>query len=263
MTPRMNSSEAAALARASDGVTAPLELVSRRIEGAWVDSTRTTPNYWHGNRLVLDRAPSAEEIPRWMERYATLFAWRRTAYPAVITWYEELDAQPLARMEVERSVALIAPSRQVSTGNAEDDITFVRLTNDEQWAKLQAADEAENPQFGAFVGWRTRSFRALAESGRGAWYALVNTRGDIVASAGGFSHNGIARFASVFTVSAHQRRGYARRLVREITRELQANADSVVIVAERESPAESLYRSVGFTPFVAIASVVSADRGLG
>jgi GNAT superfamily N-acetyltransferase len=259
----MNSSEAAALARASDGVTAPLELVSRRIDGAWVDSTRTAPNYWHGNRLVLDRAPAADEIPRWLKRYDTLFAWRRTAYPAVITWYEELGAQAPAPIEVERSIALVTSKGEERSDRPEDDVTFVRLTNDEQWAKLQAADEAENPQFGSFVGWRTRSFRSLAESGRGAWYALINASGDIVASAGGFSHKGIARFASVFTVSAYQRRGYARRLVCAITRELQANADLVVIVAERDSPAESLYRSVGFTPFVGIASVISAGRGLG
>jgi ribosomal protein S18 acetylase RimI-like enzyme len=262
MTLRMKSSEAAALARASDCVTAPLELVSRRIEGAWVDSTRTAPGYWHGNRLVLDAPPRASEMTAWLDRYSTLFAWRRSAYPAVITWYEQLGADSAQGIEVERAVVLLASGVDIGPIGT-DDVRFVRLTNDEQWAKLLAADEAENPHLGAFVRWRTRSFRALTQSGRGHWYALVNASGDIVASAGGFSHDGVARFASVFTVSAYQRRGYARRLVCEIARILRRDADAVVIVAERDSPAESLYRSVGFTPFIGVASMVSAGRAWG
>src|SRR5665213_2773122 len=107
--PTLSQAESFHLIAAAELATAPIDLVRTSVDGGFMEQTRSRPNYWHGNRLVLDAAADPADYPRWLATYRELFAWRTNASPAVITWYERYDAHPDAQPDerVERHTGLL------------------------------------------------------------------------------------------------------------------------------------------------------------
>jgi len=252
----MTSAEAAQLALQIDAPSAPVELVRRPIVGGWVESIRTYPGYYHGNRIVLGAPPTSVELASWMTRYERLFAWRRAAYPGVVTWHTSFDqlieiAPPGAT--IERWIALTAPRSRAPDVRA--DVRLRAFDSAADWDWLIAVGEAESPELGGFTRWHARTHEQLVAAGRGTWFALEH-RGERVACAGLFVADGIARFANVRTLEAHRRRGFGRALIEQLVQRVPSAVSHTVIVAERESAGEALYRSVGFEPIIEIRSLM-------
>ena len=182
----------AQLVYASDRVTAPLDLISARIEGAYIETTRSYPTYYHGNRLVLDRAPDAHEMTDWIARYHQNFAWRSVAAPAIITWYSEdevpLTLGPMDAL-VETQIALSAAAG-VKRVDPPADVRFIEICDGAGWEDLADLESAAHPEYGAFNRWRVASLRALVEAGYGGHYALRDPAGTMVAAAGGYLREG-------------------------------------------------------------------------
>jgi ribosomal protein S18 acetylase RimI-like enzyme len=250
---RQSLAEAMRLLRKSDAATAPMGSVSERIDGATVDSVRENPAYWHGNRIVLDRPPAPEEIERWREMHRDMFAWRDGAFPAVITWYDQLDVPP-PEIADEVQTGMLAPGSIVDAP-VPDGLRAVDLAGDELWDSAGDLACALFPQYGDFNRWRLATLRALTERGRGLYRALIDADGRVVASLGAFQSDGVGRYANIVTAPAHRRRGCAAYLIASALRDLRKRVDDVVIVAETGSDAERLYRSLGFVPILSIRSI--------
>jgi ribosomal protein S18 acetylase RimI-like enzyme len=246
--------ESIRLVRKSDAATAPTGSVSERIDGAFVDSVREYPGYWHGNRLVLDRPPSPAELERWRERHRELFAWRGGGYPAVVTWYDQLDVPP-PEIADEVQTALLAPSVAPDVPEP-DGLNALDLEDDAHWERAVELQGAVTPEFGAFNRWRLATLRALAERGRGFYRALIDADGAAVAALGAFCAEGVGRFANVATAQPFRRRGCASHLIAGALRGLRKRVDDVVIVADTDSEAERLYRALGFVPILSIRSIL-------
>jgi GNAT superfamily N-acetyltransferase len=245
--------EAIRLVRKSDAATAPMGSVSERIDGAFVDSVREYPAYWHGNRIVLDRPPSPHEIERWRELHGEIFAWRDGALPAVITWYDQLDVPP-SEIADEVQTALLAPLAVIDAP-LPDGLKAIDLSGDASWDSAGDLSCAIFPQYADFNRWRLATLRALTERGRGLYRALVDSDGSVVAAAGAFHADGAGRFANVETAPSHRRRGCAAHLIASALRDLRKRVDDVVIVADSGSDAERLYRALGFVPILSIRSI--------
>ena len=245
--------DAIRLHRKSDAATAPIGSVSERIDGAYVDSVREYPAYWHGNRIVLDRPPVPQEIERWRELHREVFAWREGAFPAVITWYDQLDV-PTPEIVDEVQTALLAPAI-IGDVPIPDGLRAVDLSSDASWDSAGDLACALFPQYGDFNRWRLATLRALSERGRGIYRALIDADGNVVASLGAFHADGVGRFANVATAPEHRRRGCAAHLIVSGLRDLRKRVDDVVIVADTGGDAERLYRSLGFVPILSIRSI--------
>jgi GNAT superfamily N-acetyltransferase len=245
--------EAIRLLRKSDAATAPMGFVSERIDGAFVDSVREYPAYWHGNRLVLDRPPAPDEIERWREMHREIFAWRGGAFPAVVTWYDQLDVPP-PEIADEVQTAMLAPGSIVDAP-LPDGLHCDDLASDEAWDSAGDLACALFPQYGDFNRWRLATLRALSERGRGLYRALTDPQGHVVASLGAFHTDGVGRYANVVTAPAHRRRGCAAYLIASALRDLRKRVDDVVIVADTGSDAERLYLSLGFVPILSVRSI--------
>ncbi|HTA37832.1 MAG TPA: GNAT family N-acetyltransferase [Candidatus Acidoferrales bacterium] len=250
---RLTLAEAVRLLRKSDAATAPVGFVSDRIEGAFVDSVREYPAYWHGNRLVLDRPPAPEEIERWREMHRDIFAWRDGAFPAVITWYDQLDVPP-PEIADEVQTAMLAPGSIVDAP-LPDGLRQTELATDESWDSAGDLACELFPHYGDFNRWRLATLRALAERGRGFYRALTDADGRVVASLGAFHADGVGRYANVVTAPAYRRRGCAAYLIASALRDLHKRVDDVVLVADTGSDAERLYRSLGFVPILSVRSI--------
>jgi ribosomal protein S18 acetylase RimI-like enzyme len=250
---RRSLAEAIALLRKSDAAMAPMGSVSERIDGAYVDSVREYPGYWHGNRIVLDRPPAPQEIERWRELHRETFAWRAGEFPAVITWYDQLDVPP-PEIADEVQTALLAPGIFVDAPLPEG-LRAVDVCGDDLWNSAGDLSCAIFPQHGDFNRWRLATLRALAERGRGLYRALIDSDGTVVAAAGAFHADGAGVFTNVETSPAHRRRGCAAHVIASALRDLRKRVDDVVIVADTGGAAERLYRSLGFVPFLSIRSM--------
>jgi len=94
-----------------------------------------------------------------------------------------------------------------------------------------------------------KRYRAMEQAGRGAWFGAFLDR-TLVADLGIYHSENLGRFQSVETHPDYRRRGYAGSLVYQASRHAlgQMGLGTLVLVADAGSPAESLYRSVGFLP---------------
>src|SRR5699024_2959554 len=114
--------------------------------------------------------------------------------------------------------------------------------------RCHEAEMSDAADYRRFITTKTRSNRALVESGHGRWFGAFDG-GRLVSQLGLLdAGDGIARFQSVETDPAHRRRGLAGTLVHHASR---CGLDEwgvrlLVMVAEPNGPAIELYRRLGY-----------------
>ena len=110
-------------------------------------------------------------------------------------------------------------------------------------------DEHGEAGYRVFKEAEMRRYRAMAQAGRGAWFGAF-LDGTLVADLGIYCDGGLGRFQTVETHPAFRRRGLAGSLVFQAARHALGpmRMETLVLVADADSPAERLYRSVGFLP---------------
>lgn len=242
--------QARALALTAELADAPLELERHRIEGAVVETTGSYPGYYFGNRLILDQPPGGGNLDAWLACYRDCFAWRRGAYPAVLSWYEPHgNATRIGVYGVDVQVMFTAPdgapARNVSAGAGH----LIAFSSDRHWQQLIDLELAAYSYGETFTRWRASSFRALTDAGHGTYYGIVNEDGALLCAVGSYYRESVARFAGVITSREHRGRGLASALITEVLSRMRGRAKTQVIVAERDSKAAGLYEVLGFTPF--------------
>jgi ribosomal protein S18 acetylase RimI-like enzyme len=243
------------------------DLMIRELEGCLITDrgdhlvirSPHNPDFWWGNCLLVPPlAPG--DLANWVDRFAAEFPDARhvaigvDATDAAAPYEAELAA---AGLDMERSVVLTAgedglcpPSRP----NAE--ATYRALSGDDDWEqaiRLRAAISEGGPGGGdsEFNRARVATERALTEAGHATWHgaflgdALVAQMG-VVADAA----SGLARYQNVETHPGFRQRGLAGTLTWHAGRAALASLGArgtLVIVADPDYVAISVYRSVGFT----------------
>jgi GNAT superfamily N-acetyltransferase len=110
-------------------------------------------------------------------------------------------------------------------------------------------EDPESPATANFLQWKHDQFFEGVQRGEGRWW-MLKVNGEPVANCGLFFNGETARFREVTTHPKWRRQGYARRLCQRVLAEClqDSAAREVVIVAEQNSSAERIYKSIGFVP---------------
>jgi GNAT superfamily N-acetyltransferase len=219
--------------------------------------TPSQPDFHWGNFLLYAEPPAAGDLDRWMSAF-------RAEFPAAGHMTFGIDTTDgvageaavlaAAGLEAEVSVVLSAAALHEPPRPARDAEVRI-LDGDDDWAQAIALrrsdEEAGTEPAGAeadFLGRRMDAMRALQDAGHGAWFgAFVDGR--MVSGLGVFSDGGgTARYQSVDTHRDARGRGLAGTLVHHAGRYAveELGARTLVIVADLDSQAERIYRSVGF-----------------
>lgn len=259
------------------------DLMMLALQGAEIDDrgdhlvvrTPAQPAFHWGNFLLYAEPPGAGDLDRWTSAFRAEFPDAGHMTFGIDTTdgaAGESEALAAAGLEAELSAVLSAQALHEPPRPARD--TELRiLDGGDDWAQaieLRRSDEEAGPDPGGgeadFLTRRMVAMRALQDAGRGAWFgAFVDGR--MVSGLGVFTDGrgddgSIARFQSVDTHREFRGRGLAGTLVHHAGRHAFAElgARTLVIVADIDSQAARVYRSVGFAGHEFQAQLARPER---
>lgn len=217
----------------------------------WVLRCSDRPDYHWGNALVLDAPPAADRLAAWAARHRDAFAGEEGVERVVIGWETaEPGEAPGLRAAAEAAGLELEVVDELALANARPRearvAVDVRPVPDEAWEELLALqDTRADDEAAGFRRWRYGHYRELVRHGRGAvWGAWRD--GVLVGSAGAFWGDGLARFQDVGVSQAHRGVGICSRLVSAMTLDLADRAQTVLILVDRGTQAERIYRAIGY-----------------
>lgn len=217
-----------------------------------VVTTPANPGFYWGNFLLV--RTDFDRAERWVERFHAAHPQARHVAIGLDTDDDaglDLAAYRALGVEPDVSVVLAAPAGAVRRADVPG-IEIRPVRTDADWAAATVAalefhpppDEHER----RFVLRQVASRRAATEAGQGAWFGAFDGA-RMVAGLGIFRAGpGRARYASVDTAEGYRRRGIAGALLGAASAHARAemDADQVVIVADPDYHAITLYRRIGF-----------------
>jgi hypothetical protein len=261
----------------------PPDHTVRRRDGYLVVRSPSNPTHWWGNLLLFDDAPAEGDGERWEALFAAEFADEPRVEHRTFAWDRTGDERGAAAPEfaargynIELSVGMIAAPEEIHPHPRANAGVQVRPLDPrvggpdeeiwEQVIELQvAARDVERLQdeelHRAFTRARQADLRAMFRSGLGAWYVALDA--DVVAGSMGIVvTRGRARYQAVDTAITHRRRGICSRLLVDAARHAVATygATRLVIVADPDYHAASIYESVGFRPVERVCGVCLPPR---
>jgi len=220
--------------------------------------TPTNPSFYWGNYLLFNHPPAEGDYQRWQELFAREIGTAPAVIHRVFGW-DTIDndqgvIEPFLKngYRVDRLVVL-ATRKPYSSANSKQEVTVKPLMVDADWTQsIENQVECRNPGFSEFDYRQFRQrqmdrYRAMARAGMGEWFgAFIGSR--LVADLGIFCVNRLGRYQSVQTHPEYRRQGIARRLVIEsgLFALDRFALENLVIAADEGSPAERLYKSLGF-----------------
>ena len=212
--------------------------------------TESFPGYWFGNLVSLDTPPTPQDLDAWFEVARAELGTIGGLQKLILDWETSLaiPGDPHlwpAGTAHECGTVMTCPPR-AHAFSAVPDVRCRSVSGDGAWGEVVdlACDE-----FGGsdFEHWRLGAFRRAVEAGKGlwwgAWYGPL-----LVASCGLFEAGDYLRFQDVVTRQRYRRHGICRFLCETALQEAWSRQSraSAVIVAERGTDAERLYRRLGF-----------------
>lgn len=243
------------------------DLMFRAFDGEIVDhgdhlviQTPSNPTFYWGNFLLFAEAPGVGDFERWRALFAREIgrppAVGHEAYGWDTTQGEVGQVQAFldGGFTLERMTVLTA--RSVSPpGSPVAELAIRPLRSDEDWRKATENQvrcrepEEDEVAYRVFKEPQMASYRAMSEAGMGEWFGAF--RGEELVGDLGLFHDGeVARYQTVGTHPAYRRQGIAGNLVYHAGRHALDHfaVRTLVIVADQDSAASRLYRSVGFVP---------------
>lgn len=221
--------------------------------------TPHNPEYYFGNFLIFGAPPKAGEVDAWESRFEKVFSDNPLITHKTFCWSPEhkltsdVKEKLLQRgYEIDR-VSVLGARKTTARYAPPDGVDFRVLTTDSDWAQaLQNQIDSRDMSFAlgpyaAFKQTQMNNYRAMQQNGWGHWYGAF--KGDkLVANMGIFSHEQVSRFQSVVTDAAHRRQGICSALVHYVSSETlkQHPANQLIIMAEKDEPAERIYSALGF-----------------
>ncbi|MCW2925747.1 MAG: hypothetical protein JWM98_3151 [Thermoleophilia bacterium] len=229
-----------------------------------VRSSGNPGHYW-GNFLLWREPPAPGDRERWEAAFEREFrdqpASVHRAFGIDGPCTEEAAAEfAAAGYEVMHGAALVAePHELAAHARANTEVEVRELdpaegADADLWAaavEVHTANREPGHEEGphrAYTWARMAERRARFTQGDGGWFVALTPQGEVAASCGVVVTEGRARFQSVDTAEAHRSRGIASRLVHDVGRAAldRFGAEQLVIGADAEHHAFSLYQSLGF-----------------
>ena len=222
--------------------------------------TPSNPTFYWGNFLLFDRPPAAGDEERWPRLFAKEIGAPPLVRHQTFGW-DSPEGDPGAAQDfVTRGFRLIHSSvltaatvtppphfaSQIVVRPLETDDDWRQATENQILSREAGHDEAG---YRVFKLAEMRRYRKMALARRGAWFGAF-LGGTLVADLGIYHLSKLGRFQLVETHPEHRRQGYAGTLVYQAARHAlgQMGVETLVLVADADSPAERLYCSVGFLP---------------
>ena len=220
--------------------------------------TPHNPTFWWGNFLLYPRPPALGEFEGWQADF-------RAAFPDAAHMTFGIDSTSgefgSVTSEIEaggfefahNTVMTAQPADLKPPRAARLEADYRPLASDDDWAqalelRLACNDTIEAKSYRTYAESRMQEARRLAQQKHGAWFgAFVN--GQMKAGMGLYTDgSGVARFQSVETRFAARGQGLASNLVHFVARFgfEQRQAQTLVMVADPNYHAITLYRQVGF-----------------
>ncbi len=233
----------------------------RRVEGEvlecedyFVIRTPQNPIFRWGNFLLFKQPPKAADVLGWQAAFTlhfpqasyTAFGWDAPDDLGETAEFVALGFE-LTSGIVTTATAVHAPPKMNSA------CTISQLTDWREWMAMELAINAAQPEsqregsdYGAFIERKGAEFSRMAAAGHGNfWGAYLNDK--LVASLGLFKCDGVGRFQWVATHPAFRRLGLCGALVFNVAKRALEQVDTLVMVADPEYVAASIYESIGFS----------------
>lgn len=241
------------------------DLIFTRFDGQVIDRGRylvvrtpTNPTFYWGNFLLFDRPAGEGDLQRWPELFAGEIGRPPRVKHKVFGWDSADGAIGSAQEFVEQGYRLVQ-SDVLTAGTVQppkhlnQQVQIRPLISDDDWnAALENQVRNREPDhseasYREFRRRQNQRYRAMQHAGLGYWYGAF-LDGRLVADLGLFASTGLARFQNVGTDARFRRRGIAGSLVYQASLHAQAEfeIETLVIVADRDSAAGRLYRSLGY-----------------
>jgi GNAT superfamily N-acetyltransferase len=220
--------------------------------------TPSNPSFFWGNFLLFGNPPAEGDCARWQKLFAEEIGcppetWHMTFGWDTVNREQGILAPFLADgFHLEQTTVLTARTLRPPAYPAEG-LTVRPFRSDEDW-KQSVANQvaAREPEFaeGEYRTFRERAmarYRRMAERGLGDWFGGF-LGGRLTADLGIFRSGLLGRYQAVQTHPDFRRRGMAGTLVYEASKMAinRYNLETLVIVADTDSAAGRLYRSLGF-----------------
>jgi GNAT superfamily N-acetyltransferase len=222
--------------------------------------TPSNPTYYWGNFLLFSAPPKAGDYARWTKLFVQEIGSPPQVEHQVFGWDSVANETGLIQPFLENGFHLlqsvVLSARQVHPPFKSAAGVVIRpLDSEAGWQQAvenQVAcrdSEFSEPGYRLFRQRQMDRYRAMADAGLGAWFGAF-AEGWLVADLGIFHSAQLGRYQSVQTHPDYRRRGIAGRLVYESAKYAFTHfgIDTLVIMTEAESPAERLYKSLGFQP---------------
>lgn len=234
-------------------------------DGYVIQATPTEPNYWMGNQLIVQRDDFGfNKLLAHFEQHFPIAKHRTFVWDIPDMSQGIIPAEFVANGFRHDSVDALVLNGPLREAPIPDGIVIRPIEAATDWdaaLELQcdiAIEEGyDQTGYRTYLRGRNDSRRIQIGKGLGQWFGAFE--GDLlVAQMGMFHDAAVARYQSVETRESHRRRGICGALLRHcalwaLGRSPQAK---VVIVAEMNSDAGRLYRSMGFAHTETIHGVI-------
>jgi GNAT superfamily N-acetyltransferase len=220
--------------------------------------TPANPTFYWGNYLLFDQPPSEGDYSKWREIFSReignppevihhAFGWDTTEIEMGVI-------QPFLDngYYLEQSTVLTARAEDL-IAKGSSGVTIRQLQTEDDW-KQSIENQVicrdlifSEDGYRVFRQRQAKLYRQMATQGLGTWFgAFYGDR--LVGDLGIFHNHDLGRYQSIQTHPDFRRRGIAGALVYTAAQFAleQYNLEILVIVAEADSPAERLYKSIGF-----------------
>lgn len=214
--------------------------------------TPGNPTFYWGNFLLLDEAPSTEQVPRWLELFENeLPDCEHRAFGVNGTTGSNEDLSGFVAAGLTPDTGAVMTARAVTEPpHPHRDALLRPLRSDPDWEAQAALHRAgqESDATPEFAQQRARAQRSLVDQGHGQWFgAWLDEL--LVASLGIFSASeGVARFQQVKTHPDARGQGLCGTLVHHAAHHAfeRMDAQTLVMVADPLYDAIRVYKSLGF-----------------
>lgn len=233
--------------------------------------TPTVPDYYFGNALILDDAPTDRERERLERDFDRLVKTSPAIRHRTFVWPVGEEGVPslpgfvAAGYELHENRVLMARADDlIPPARPNPDIVVRPYDGEADWAAWHAMSMADNagyfpePAHSAFLAGKRDIYERLIAAGRGQWwgaYLYGRQVGHLGLFFDGDGEAAVGRFQSVMTHPDHRGRGICRTLVHEIALRGFARAPRLVMVADEHYHAARIYESLGFAPCARTASL--------
>ena len=223
-----------------------------------VIKTPSNPAFYWGNFLLFASPPGVGDFDKWREIFTEEIGKPPETIHQAMGWDTSQNEAGIIQPFIDQGfyldrMVVLSAKRGDLVEQAPPNYTFRQLQADDDWAQsIENQVICREPIFGesayrVFRQGQAKRYRAMAAAGYGAWFgAFAGDR--LVGDLGIFCSTDLARYQSVQTHPDFRRQGIASALVHQAA--LYAfehhNVETIVIVAEEDSPAQRLYLGAGF-----------------